>query len=53
MKHNRATRGNHGQSIAYAARAFGSKAIVVVPQGNNLDKNRVNASIGCRGYRAR
>ena len=41
-----ATRGNHGQSIAYAARAFGVKAIVVVPQGNNLDKNRSMRALG-------
>ena len=30
-----ATRGNHGQSIAYAAAQFGVKATVVVPHGNN------------------
>ena len=41
-----ATRGNHGQSIAYAARAFGVQAIVVVPQGNNLDKNRSMRALG-------
>ena len=41
-----ATRGNHGQSIAYAARAFGSKAIVVVPHGNNLDKNQSMRALG-------
>ena len=34
-----ATRGNHGQSVAYAAREFGRKALVVVPHDNNLDKN--------------
>ena len=41
-----ATRGNHGQSIAYVARAFGVQAIVVVPQGNNLDKNRSMRALG-------
>ena len=41
-----ATRGNHGQSIAYAARAFGVKAIVVVPHGNNLDKNHSMRALG-------
>ncbi len=34
-----ATRGNHGQSIAYAARQFGVRATVVVPHGNNPEKN--------------
>jgi len=34
-----ATRGNHGQSIAYAAQQFGVKATVVVPHGNNPEKN--------------
>jgi threonine dehydratase len=36
-----ASTGNHGLSIAYAARAFGVRAIVVLPNGNNPDK--VNA----------
>ncbi|MEI2777387.1 MAG: threonine dehydratase [Tetrasphaera sp.] len=30
-----ATRGNHGQSLAYAARAAGKRAVIVVPEGNN------------------
>jgi threonine dehydratase len=30
-----ASTGNHGQSIAYAARLFGVRAIVVVPEGAN------------------
>ncbi len=30
--------GNHGQSIAYAGRAFGVKAVVVVPEGSNPNK---------------
>ncbi|MGQ0774444.1 MAG: pyridoxal-phosphate dependent enzyme [Pseudonocardiales bacterium] len=33
-----ATRGNHGQSLAYAARATGTRAVVVVPEGNNPEK---------------
>jgi threonine dehydratase len=33
-----ASTGNHGQSIAYAARTFGVKAIVAAPQGANPDK---------------
>ena len=34
-----ATRGNHGQSIAFAARALGVQATIVVPFGNSPDKN--------------
>src|SRR3974390_3183858 len=34
-----ATRGNHGQSVALAAKRFGLPAIVVVPRGNSLAKN--------------
>ena len=41
-----ATRGNHGQSIAYAARQFGVKATVVVPYGNNPEKNGAMRAYG-------
>ncbi len=34
-----ATRGNHGQSIALAARRFGIPAHIVVPRGNSSEKN--------------
>jgi threonine dehydratase len=34
-----ATRGNHGQSVALAARRFKVPAHVVVPQGNSPEKN--------------
>ena len=34
-----ATRGNHGQSVALAAKRFGLPAIVVVPHGNSVEKN--------------
>jgi threonine dehydratase len=34
-----ATRGNHGQSVALAARRFNVTAHVVVPQGNSAEKN--------------
>ena len=34
-----ATRGNHGQSIATAARRHGVRAVVVVPEGNSREKN--------------
>lgn len=41
-----ATRGNHGQSIAFAARRQGLEAVVVVPRGNNVDKNRAMRALG-------
>ena len=34
-----ATRGNHGQSVALAARRFGVQAHIVVPRGNSVEKN--------------
>ena len=34
-----ATRGNHGQSVALAAKRFGLKASIIVPKGNSLEKN--------------
>ena len=34
-----ATRGNHGQSLAYAARRHKVRAVIVVPHGNSRDKN--------------
>ena len=34
-----ATRGNHGLSVAYAAALFQAKAVLVVPCGNNPEKN--------------
>jgi len=41
-----ATRGNHGQSLAYAARATGTPAVVVVPEGNNPEKNAAMRAFG-------
>jgi len=34
-----ATRGNHGQSIAFAAARAGLRAVIVVPHGNSVEKN--------------
>ena len=34
-----ATRGNHGQSIPFAARSFGLPVKVLVPEGNAVEKN--------------
>ncbi|MFP6807755.1 MAG: threonine dehydratase [Pseudomonadales bacterium] len=41
-----ATRGNHGQSIAFAARRFGLNAVIVVPEGNSPDKNAAMRALG-------
>ena len=34
-----ATRGNHGQGVATAARLLGMRAVIVVPHGNSREKN--------------
>ncbi len=41
-----ATRGNHGQSIAYAARQFGLPCVIVVPHGNSRSKNAAMRAYG-------
>jgi threonine dehydratase len=41
-----ATRGNHGQSIAYAAARLGLAATIVVPHSNSIEKNRAMAAFG-------
>lgn len=41
-----ATRGNHGLSLAWAARAFGSRAVIYVPKGNNPEKNAIMSALG-------
>ena len=41
-----ATRGNHGQSVAYAAKRFGFSATVVVPHGNSSEKNAAMQAFG-------
>lgn len=41
-----ATRGNHGQSVAYAGRAHGLPVTIVVPEGNSPDKNASMAAFG-------
>jgi threonine dehydratase len=40
------TTGNHGQSLAYACRAFGVRCVLVVPVPNNPDKIAVIRSLG-------
>ena len=34
-----ATRGNHGQSVAFAGRRHGLRSVIVVPHGNSREKN--------------
>jgi threonine dehydratase len=41
-----ATRGNHGQSIALAARRTGIAATIVVPHGNSREKNAAMRAFG-------
>jgi threonine dehydratase len=41
-----ATRGNHGQSIGWAARAHGVKCTIVVPHGNSSEKNAAMRALG-------
>jgi threonine dehydratase len=41
-----ASTGNHGQSIAYAARTFGVRAVIVMPEASNPDKVESMAHLG-------
>ncbi|WP_222267276.1 threonine dehydratase [Modestobacter marinus] len=41
-----ATRGNHGQSLAYAGRVHGIPVTIVVPEGNSPDKNAAMQGFG-------
>ena len=41
-----ATRGNHGQSMGWAARAHGVPCRIVVPLGNSLEKNAAMRALG-------
>jgi len=41
-----ATRGNHGQSVGYAARRHGMPATIVVPHGNSVEKNAAMRALG-------
>src|SRR6516165_223119 len=42
------TTGNHGQSLAYACRQFGVRCVLVVPAGNNPDKNAAMRALGAK-----
>lgn len=41
-----ATRGNHGQSVAWSARNAGLSATLVVPRGNSVEKNAAMVGFG-------
>jgi threonine dehydratase len=41
-----ATRGNHGQSVGFAAKCHGFAATVVVPHGNSVEKNAAMRALG-------
>src|SRR5665213_3722126 len=41
-----ATRGNHGQSLAFAARRYGVAVTIYVPYGNSAEKNRAMRAFG-------
>jgi threonine dehydratase len=43
-----ATRGNHGQSLAWAGRRYGIAVTVVVPHGNSTEKNAAMRAFGAR-----
>lgn len=41
-----ATRGNHGQSVAFCAAKYGFVSTIVVPYGNSADKNNSMQALG-------
>jgi len=41
-----ATRGNHGQSLAFSGRAHGRAVTIVVPRGNSVEKNAAMRALG-------
>jgi threonine dehydratase len=41
-----ATRGNHGQSLAWAGRRYGISVTIVVPHGNSAEKNAAMRAFG-------
>jgi threonine dehydratase len=41
-----ATRGNHGQSVAFAAARHGVPSVIVVPHGNSREKNAAMRAFG-------
>ena len=43
-----ATRGNHGQSVGFAAKRYGIPATIVVPHGNSVEKNTAMRALGVK-----
>ncbi|NKC29445.1 threonine dehydratase [Falsiroseomonas selenitidurans] len=43
-----ATRGNHGQSLAFAGQRLGVRVTIVVPEGNSREKNAAMRAQGAR-----
>ncbi len=41
-----ATRGNHGQSLPFAARQYNIRVTIVVPKGNSTEKNQAMQALG-------
>jgi threonine dehydratase len=41
-----ATRGNHGQSVAFGAQRTGHAVVIVVPRGNSREKNAAMRALG-------
>ena len=47
-----ATRGNHGQSLAFAGGLHGVPVTIVVPEGNSTEKNAAMVALGRRAGRS-
>jgi threonine dehydratase len=43
-----ATRGNHGQSLAFAGQRYGIPVTIVVPTGNSIEKNAAMLALGAK-----
>ncbi|MCZ7565567.1 MAG: threonine dehydratase [Burkholderiales bacterium] len=43
-----ATRGNHGQSLAFAAARAGARCVILVPHGNSREKNAAMRALGAQ-----
>jgi threonine dehydratase len=43
-----ATRGNHGQSLAFAGHRYGLPVTIYVPSGNSVEKNRAMGAFGAK-----
>lgn len=41
-----ATRGNHGQSLAFAGARYGKQVVIYVPHGNSVEKNAAMRALG-------